>query len=102
MNNLPETIFGVKMHYYPTHSIEECREHAENFVVLFANTDTFLRVTKHNPTKYKPKGIIVAWFDGGEINGYGTFGEDFEEEYGYKNDFEPYTFFVYHEKAKVL
>ena len=103
MNELPETIFGEKVHYYPTNSIEDCKKHADNFIILFPNLCVCRHVVGYaEVAEYNTKGMIAAWFEGGYFSGWGEFCENFEKEYDYKSDFKPYTFFVYHEKAKIL
>lgn len=101
--NLPDTLFGEKVYYWPTHSIAECREHADNFVVIFSSTEEYLRVIgKGELSKYDIGYPVAAWYKDGDFDGWGHFTEDFEELYDYEEDVEPYTFFIYGQKAKII
>lgn len=100
--NLPDTLFGEKVHYWFTRSIAECREHADNFVVIFANTEEYKRVTGGKiAERYDSTLPVAAWYKDGEFDGWGHF-EDFDENYDYKTDFKPFTFFIYNPKAQIL
>lgn len=101
--NLPDTIFGEKVHYWSTRSIAECREHADNFVVIFATVDEYKRVT--GELAATGRGIrrpVAAWYNDGEFDGWNEFGADFETVLDYETDFKPYTFFVYRPKAQII
>lgn len=101
--NLPDTIFGEKVHYWTTRSIAECREHADNFVVIFANTEEYKHATGMKiAERYDSTLPVAVWYEDGKFDGWGHFDEDFEEYYSYKDDFGPYVFFVYISKTQII
>ena len=100
--NLPDTIFGEKIYYHKTSSIAECREHADDFVIFFTNEhDARLVLGDDTPKNISPDDLIIAWFDYGELNGTAA-SADFEKDFDYDYDLEPYVRFVYRKKAQIL